>query len=401
MRSSHGKPSYLFLILVVAVQVAALAGSAAAKPALVVAQDGLGSPNDCDSATPTPYTTIGVAVAAAAPHDLIVICPGVYDEQVAITKPLTLRGENGAVVKPSPMVANTTSLTSGNQLAVVIVVDGTKGVTIERLTVDGSANGLTDCPPTLSLFGIFYRNASGVVRDDVIKNMRPQFASCRDSGTGIFVQSGNGGASKVTLEGNSIHDYQKNGVTANEIGTDVRIGDGNVVTGRGPTSDAAQNGVQLAFGATGVIEDNVITNNLTAECSSPDCPIGTDILISGSDGVRVHKNVLGHSQDAVLVDKGDNNKIEHNVIFDTKVFDGVAIFGDHNEVRDNDITRSDESAIFIQGDHNKVQGNRINEAPVGILKSGVGNVIAGNHFFNTPIPDPPAPPVGSRAEPQR
>src|SRR5262249_60727580 len=125
--SSHGKPSYLFLILVVAVQVAALAGSATAKPALVVAQDGLGSPNDCDSATPTPYTTIGVAVAAAAPHDLIVICPGVYDEQVAITKPLTLPGENGAVVKPSPMAANTTRPTPGNQLAAGLVGDGPQG----------------------------------------------------------------------------------------------------------------------------------------------------------------------------------------------------------------------------------------------------------------------------------
>src|SRR5262249_11512227 len=128
----------------------------------------------------------------------------------------TLRGENGAVVKPSPMVANTTSLTSGNPIAAVIVVAGTKDVTIERLTVDGSANGLTACTP--SLFGIFYRNASGVVQDNVITNMRPQSASCRLSGTGIFIQSGGGGASKVTLEGNSIHDYQKNGVTANEVG---------------------------------------------------------------------------------------------------------------------------------------------------------------------------------------
>src|SRR5262249_59485959 len=98
MRLSHGKPSYLFLVLVVAVQVAALAGSATAKPALVVAQDGLGSPNDCDSATPTPYTTIGVAVAPAAPPDLILICPRGYHQQGPITKPPPLPGENRAVV---------------------------------------------------------------------------------------------------------------------------------------------------------------------------------------------------------------------------------------------------------------------------------------------------------------
>ncbi|PYM14586.1 MAG: hypothetical protein DMD81_17510 [Candidatus Rokuibacteriota bacterium] len=396
----HGrKPGYLFLAFMIAVQVVALVRSANAKSTLVVAQDGLGSPTDCDAATPTPYTTIAAAVTAAGPHDVIKICPGVYDEQIVVTKPLTLRGENGAVVKPSPMVANTTSLTTGNPLAVVILVDGVRDVTIERLTIDGADNGLA-CTP--SLFGLFYRNASGVARDNVITNMRPGLAVCPLSGTGVLVQSAAGGVSKVTLEGNSIHDYQKNGVTANEVGTDVRIGKRNIVTGLGSTSGSVQNGIQLAFGATGVVEDNVVTNNLFAGCVSVDvCSVNaTNVLIAASTGVRVSDNVLGHSQTGVSVG-GDGNAIKHNVIFDTKVFDGVALFGNHNEVRDNDITRSDESGVFVDGDQNKIEGNRINEAPVGILKSGSGNVIAGNQFFNTPTPDPPAQSLGSRASPQR
>ena len=186
------------------------------------------------------------------------------------------------------------------------------------------------------------------------------------------------------------------------MGTDVRIGKRNIVTGLGSTSGSVQNGIQLAFGATGVVEDNVVTNNLFAGCVSVDvCSVNaTNVLIAASTGVRVSDNVLGHSQTGVSVG-GDGNAIKHNVIFDTKVFDGVALFGNHNEVRDNDITRSDESGVFVDGDQNKIEGNRINEAPVGILKSGSGNTIAGNQFFNTPIPDPPAQSLGSRASPQR
>ena len=38
------------------------------------------------------YTTIAAAVTAAAPGDVIEICPALYPEQLVISKPLTLRG---------------------------------------------------------------------------------------------------------------------------------------------------------------------------------------------------------------------------------------------------------------------------------------------------------------------
>ncbi len=388
-----------FLTLMVTALVAAMPHLATAHSTLVVAQDGFGSPTDCDAATPTPYTTIGSAVAAAAAGDLVKVCPGVYNEQVTITKALTLRGENGVLIKPEPMVANTTSLTTGSPLAVVILVDGANGVTVERLMISGAGNGLA-CTP--SLFGIFYRNASGTIRDTAVRNVRPRLGPCGQSGTGIFVQSGGGGTSRVTLEGNSIHGYQKNGLTANEAGTEITMRKRNVVTGLGPITEAVQNGIQLAFGATGVIEDNIVTDNVSTECVSVDvCPANAnDVIVFLSTGVRVSDNVLGRSQTGVYVE-GDGNVVTHNVIYDMNVFDGVAVFGDHNEIRDNDITRSAEAAIFIEGDDNKVEGNRINEAPFGILKSGAGNTFDHNRFFNTLIPDPPAPPGGSRAAPQR
>src|SRR5262245_19892892 len=206
----------LVSVLVVAL-LTIVAGPSTAET-LVVAQDSHGSAKDCKASTPTPYTTIAIAVAAARPRDVIKICPGTYPEQITIAKSLTLRGESGAVVQPSAMVANTTSLVTGNALATIIVVDGVRGVIIEGLTIDGADNGIDSCPapaqaPVPDLFGVFYRNASGTIRDSAIRNTRlgPGLAACR-GGTAILVQSGGGGRSEVAIEDNSIHAFQQNGI---------------------------------------------------------------------------------------------------------------------------------------------------------------------------------------------
>jgi hypothetical protein len=57
--------------------------------------------------------------------------------------------------------------------------------------------------------------------------------------------------SPVAINHSTIHHFQKNGIAANEVGTDVSI-DENVVTGIGPTP-AAQNGIQIGFRAGGRI----------------------------------------------------------------------------------------------------------------------------------------------------
>ena len=377
------------LIGVLVVALPSLAPPATAAT-LVVAKDGRGTAKDCNASTPTPYTTVGSAVAAAEPHDVIKVCPGTYPEQLTIATPLTLRGETGAVLKPSGMVANTTSLTSGNALATIIVVDGVSGVTIEGLTIDGADNGISSCPapalvPVPDLFGIFYRNASGTVRDSAIRNMRlgPALADCR-GGTAILAQSGSGGGSVVAIEDTSIHDFQRNGMTLNEGGTTANVRR-NVVTGLGPTTTVAQNGIQLAkaatsvAGATGVVEENVVTQTANGV-----------IIGSGSSGVRVARNTLGRTQTGVAV-FGDDNRVQDNVIFDTVVFDGIYVEGNGNDVKGNDITRSDESGIFIAGNDNRVSNNRINEAPVGLFDDGAGNTFKNNTILNTPVPGPIAP----------
>jgi len=111
------------------------------------------------------------------------------------------------------MQPNATSLLDGSPFATAIVVADTTDVSIEGLIVDGANNGLTQCSPRL--FGIAFQNASGEISHVAIRNFK--------LGTGLGgCQSGGGGSSNVEIEKSSIHDFQKNEITANEVGTACR-----------------------------------------------------------------------------------------------------------------------------------------------------------------------------------
>ncbi len=210
--------------------------------------------------------TIQIAVNNANPGDMIFVGMGVYDEQVKIPTPLTLEGAGAAVttIMPSTVTANSSSLFSGAPIAAIIVVDGTTDVAVTDLTVDGTvAATLLGCSPTY--VGIFYRASAGVITHTHVTHIwNPVNSGCQGY-LGVFVQSGNGGPglnSSVAILDNTVDFYGKNGITANDPGTFVTVAH-NTVMGRGHTTygDAAQNGVQIGFGAHGFVSDNTITNH--------------------------------------------------------------------------------------------------------------------------------------------
>jgi len=347
----------------------------------------------CPTAT---FTSIQAAVNAAPNGATIRVCAGLYKEQVTITKPLTINGDNGAIVMPSAVVTNSTSLATGNPIAAVILVSNSSDADLSGLTVDGANNGLTGCAP--NLIGIYYRNASGNIQNNTVRNMKLSDAlnGCQ-SGLGIFVQSGLG-TSKVTIDTNSVHDYQKNGITGNEAGTNVTIKN-NVVTGLGPTTGAAQNGIQIAFGAAGTADSNISSNHVWSPCTDVNhCAAAAFDVLVLSDRVEIDHNSTGRSQGGIFV-QGNNGNVHDNTIFDSLVFDGIDLIGNGNAAENNTVTKSDEAGIFVQGNNNKVTGNTIQDAPIGVWKdtSSTGTVISGNHFINTPITilDPARPGIAA------
>jgi hypothetical protein len=250
--------------------------------------------------------------------------------------------------------------------------------------------------------GIYYQNASGTVTQSGILNERlgSGLEGCQ-SGDGIFVQSG-AGTSTVTVTATVVQNYQKNGITGNELGTNLTVS-GSTVIGQGPTltNAAAENGIQIAFNAAGTVTNNTVMDDVWA--GDPSIAIATGILVYASTGVTITGNTVGNSQSGIIVfsdptyGSADGATIMNNKVSATHVYDGIDTCSDNNFIKSNTVNGSDESGIHVDdqclnpgdlptGNGTTVQQNTINVACAGVLKgSGSGNVFASNTYFNVSV----------------
>jgi hypothetical protein len=404
----------------------------------------------------TTFNTISAAVTAVPAGSTIYICPGTYAEQVVITKKLTLigvasngltassalGGNNPVIVSPAGgVIVNSFDLVGSFPTAAQILVENTAGpVDISNIAVDGSNNGLSGCGT--DLVGIYYQNASGVVNHVVTRYQELDASDfgCQD-GLAIYVQSGysGGGTASVTVENSSVHDYDKNGITADGSGT-VALIEGNYVVGVGATPLTAQNGLQLSDGASGKITGNTVTDDVYVnpqDCYPGNCYSATGILLYDSGGtsashVTVGSNTVSNTQGAIVVitDGGltaDFNDVMLNKITTssgifvtgaTYLLDGIDLCSNHNTATSNTVLNSSGSGIHIDGEctepngaitgtYTSVMTNTVNEACAGVLTgpglSGTNNTVMGNLTYNvvqvTQAGDvcPAGPPAGKRA----
>ncbi len=332
------------------------------------------------------YTEIEDAVAAAPAGATIQVCPGVYKKQVVITKALTINAQSGSILQPSSPAVNASNIVTNAPILALLLVQNTTGVNVTDLTVDGSLATQSSC--TAFLVGILYQNASGVLSHMAVRNIRQGsgLGAC-ESGLGIYVQSGNGGSSAVTVSNSSVHDYQKGGIAGDESGTTLTL-TGNAVTGDGSASQLAQNGLQIAYGATGSITQNRVANHVYSACSSQSiCPAAAvNVVVYNSSGVTVQGNITTAAQVGVSV-TGDSNTVSKNDVDDNVIFDGIDLIGNSETASGNSIFHSDGNGIYVSGSGETLNNNVINEASVGIFEgSGTTATLSGNSFYNVPVP---------------
>lgn len=263
---------------------------------LVVDDDGKAVVGDCD-ADVSAFSSIQDAVDAASPGDTIIVCPGVYDEQVTISKPgIRLVGvaRDDVIVRPSSLSLTAPSLYSGSPQAYIILVNQARDVSIESLTVDGevAAQTFSGCAP--GFMGIFYRASSGIIRNVKVEDVRlpDNLLGCQTQ-LAIFIQSGYGRALKAraTVEDSIVINYGKNGITCNEAGTHCTISN-NYVQGIGATDRIGQNGIQLGFGAHGRIISNTVKDNFY----TPEKYVACGVLIFWAGGTVTGNTFSGNEQ---------------------------------------------------------------------------------------------------------
>jgi hypothetical protein len=231
---------------------------------IVVDDDGQATAADCNAGDST-FSNIQTAVNAAAPGDTIFICPGTYPEQVVVTTSnLTIRGSGGGstILRPTTVVANTTTLTTPVPVPVrpILLIDGVTGVTVEKLTIDGSladsGTGLFNCGFTAHYLGVHYRNGSGRVDAVHITNMK----SATVCAFGLRSESGAGGASSMIITSNVDRTGLRRGLRGLQTACIIT---GNTVRRAGSTTGQA--GIAVRSGANASISGNVITIILPSE----------------------------------------------------------------------------------------------------------------------------------------
>ena len=298
-------------------------GSDHSGATLYVAPTG-SSTNPDQGCTSAGYDQIQTAVNAAQAGDTVHVCAGMYPEQVVITTDgLTLTGTGTtSLIEPTgatPTLVHTADTPSSTpEMAPVIDVGpGVQGVTVRDLEVDGAGwtPVLGGCG--VDPVGVLFHGASGVVQTVTVSTMElsATLDGCQ-AGQGIYVdETGTSasptGTARVAIVHDTVDGFQKNGITCDDHGTDCSIA-GNTVTGEGPTSGAAENGIQVLAARARIAGNTVATVDWTghATASHPRATFASGILLYGAEGeIPVQENTVSNAQLAVAI--VDSNATVH------------------------------------------------------------------------------------------
>jgi hypothetical protein len=215
----------------------------------------------------------------------------ITDSSIIVPNGFTLDGAGHTITAVDP---------SGDHFRGGIVQNGGAIANVTNLNI--TASGLADLCDAGGdrLRGILFDGASGSITNNQISGVNQNqgvVASGCQEGNSIEVRNFGSSATtvRVVIDSNTITDYQKTGIVANGD-VNATITD-NSVTGTGPNLYIAQNGIQVGFGASGMVKDNgVAGNSYIGPFASSTSSAGVLIFGEGPSqlciGVQVMKNNL-------------------------------------------------------------------------------------------------------------
>ena len=269
-------------------------------------------------ADPTHFDKIQDAINAVAEDGTVHVAAGTYDEQVIIDKELTIQGAGDTtVIQPSQDTANGFQLFSRKAsedlpTAAIMVVDqaGVTSVTIKDLKVDGSL--VNSVPAGATMFvGILWRGTGGTIDSVIVEGIGIT------NGNAIYITS-YGKTVTTEVKGCIISGYLKNGITANHAGLTANIHN-NTVIGSGPTHDVAQNGIQIGYGATGTVKDNIVSDHIYTGSNYG----AAGILFIEANGAAESNNVADNQYGLAAQISG--SATSYTVSFKNNVIDGSGL----------------------------------------------------------------------------
>jgi Periplasmic copper-binding protein (NosD) len=348
---------------------------------------------------PTPYTTIQSALNALPnatyATNTVVVCPGIYAEQLTITKNVTIRGakldgtdpvatfgnSNVAriVVPAGGLIAPTNWLGSFN-VAAQVSAQGVTDVYLSNLTIDGTGIG---CPVgsdglPIRTAGIAFFNVGLPPGSDSKGNVNHvalqwQAGSCvGPSGNHLAMADG------IVAENSAIR-IDSNSITNIELNPIHQIGGVSLITGN-YLNWCVGGGILLTNVAPIGANTSIITKNAVTVLYNA-------IYLNQVSGIQVTGNTLlsWTGEGIKLNNNSANNWIVSNTIADSAhaiyLLNGAA----GNYVSGNTVVRAGEVAIvdWYPAGGNQITGNTISQANIGVFTcNAAGDVINPNVFYN-------------------
>jgi len=275
-----------------------LAPGAAAGVSTLYVDGATGHDQGACSTQSAQCATIAYALTQAAPGATVYVARGTYAEQLSITRDVTIIGRSpgNTILAPAAVVQNDVGTDSATPQFAIIDIHGASGdlgaVNLENLTIDGRAAGASSFNGCADNFpGVYFHDAGGLLRNDTITDveMPPNLFGCQTGkGVGALVATDAGHLSDVTMARVTVKGFQKNGLECLDPGTTCTI-ENSVVTGAGPTSLTAQNGVEIWGVSSLDFMHNKVTGDTYTGPSGPAQATGLLLLNAGTVTVRANK----------------------------------------------------------------------------------------------------------------
>lgn len=259
----------------------------------------------------------GPGINAAPVNGLVLASGGTVEEQLHVTKNLTIQGAGKALTTIESPVALTASFITGGSTTnkPVVFIDGATDVTIRDLSVDGLGRGNGN----YRFQGIGFWNGGGKVLDCDVTGIRETPINGNQHGVGIYAFNDTGGPYAIEVGGCDIDHFQKNGFGLSGTGLTVNVHDCNVV-GYGDADFIAQNGIQISFGAGGTVTDCTASGFRY----TPATAVSTGLLIYQGATVAVDGIAVTNSQEPIYWQEANGSLEGYDVTGGD--FDGIFIY---------------------------------------------------------------------------
>lgn len=302
--------------------------------------------------------TIGAAITAANPGDTIKVCPGLYPEQVQITKTLTINGaQMGVDARSRAFVPANESIIDDPCGPVQIMADD---VVLNGFTVQGSILDPTFVPACF--------------------------------GAGIWTNPGYSGTQGGHQILNNIVQNNINGIELDSScmanPTNVKF---NLIQNNNNAGAGSGNGIQTNFGlCNATIDSNKFSGHLSSSY----------LVVAPSSGLAVTNNTLvAGTPEGIAWLFVSNSTISGNVSTGSTSFGTIDLFGDNSgiTVTGNTLLTGDRAIVVenpygipygippnssIRANFNCIQGNRIAGMEVD-LASHTGTLNAQNNWWGS------------------